>query len=368
MPAPVVGGEGVRLVDDDRPHATEEAVRVDPGGEEHRLQRLRRREQDVGRVDDEALSLRRADVAVPEPDPGADVAPVRLEPGVEVVEQGPERTQVQRAEGAPALRTGSRRPRYSERPARSGHPQPRSARAWNSGPENGWYPVGHGAESRPSKRMTPGGDQGWASRRLRRTDRAASHGAAPGARHPVTHRGTRRGDLARQQHAEARRRGRAATADAGDRQAGLLAGGETVGGCHGRTCPGRVRLCNRRRDAVVPRLPLKELDLGSETTLDPVRSPAAVAGGAAIIVTDGGVGDPPPSRGLSTVSRCAGGLRAPAHDNPATPPLLSRAWRVPAVAGAGGEAVAAPHVRAAARVAAQAGRHRVGVVVLGEGA
>jgi hypothetical protein len=47
MPTPVVAGERVHLVHHDRPQLTESLSAVDVDGHQHRLDRLRGREQDV---------------------------------------------------------------------------------------------------------------------------------------------------------------------------------------------------------------------------------------------------------------------------------------------------------------------------------
>ena len=57
MRAPVVVGEGVDLVDDDRAQAGEELAGRHPWAHEHGLERLGRDEEDVGRVGEEAAAL-----------------------------------------------------------------------------------------------------------------------------------------------------------------------------------------------------------------------------------------------------------------------------------------------------------------------
>ena len=56
MPTPVVPGESVQLVDDDRAHVAEQQLVVDFAEDEHRLEGLRRRQQDVRRVGDHAAA------------------------------------------------------------------------------------------------------------------------------------------------------------------------------------------------------------------------------------------------------------------------------------------------------------------------
>ena len=80
VPAAVVAGEGVDLVDDDGAQAGEERPVVDVGADQHRLERLRRGQQDVGRLAQDALAVAGADVAVPERDPCARASRRTLEP------------------------------------------------------------------------------------------------------------------------------------------------------------------------------------------------------------------------------------------------------------------------------------------------
>ncbi len=76
---------------------------VDTGRQEHRLQRLGRRQQDVGRIDDQALTFGWTDVTVPQPDPGTDEASVAGQAEQTIVEQGSQGTQVEGAEWPPSL-------------------------------------------------------------------------------------------------------------------------------------------------------------------------------------------------------------------------------------------------------------------------
>jgi hypothetical protein len=103
VPAAVVTREGVDLVDDRRPQVAEEDADVDAGGDEDRLKRLRRGEQHVRWLGDKPAPCRVPDVAVPQADPVAGEAHIPLQAGQEVVQQRPERTQIERAERLPAL-------------------------------------------------------------------------------------------------------------------------------------------------------------------------------------------------------------------------------------------------------------------------
>jgi len=103
VPSSVVRREGVDLVDDHGSYVSQEPMGVDAGRQEHRLQRLGRRQQDVGRIDDQALTLGWTDVTVPQPDPGTDEAGVAGQAGRKIVEQGAEGTQVEGAERPPSF-------------------------------------------------------------------------------------------------------------------------------------------------------------------------------------------------------------------------------------------------------------------------
>lgn len=82
--------EGVGLVDHHHPDVREPPVVGDAGGDQHRLERLRCGEQDVGRLREHSLALRLPDVAVPEADAAAHHRTVAVEPLVEVVQQRPQ--------------------------------------------------------------------------------------------------------------------------------------------------------------------------------------------------------------------------------------------------------------------------------------
>ena len=103
MPAAVVPGEGVDLVDDHRPQVAEQAAGIDVRRDQHHLQRLRRGEQAVGRVAEHVPPGGRGHVAVPEGRSPAQERAVPLEPNVEVVEQGLDRADVEHAQARPAL-------------------------------------------------------------------------------------------------------------------------------------------------------------------------------------------------------------------------------------------------------------------------
>ena len=65
----------MQLVDDDGPQRREEPLVVDPARYEHRLERLRCREEDVRRFCEDPAALGGPDIAVPQadgaPEPGA---------------------------------------------------------------------------------------------------------------------------------------------------------------------------------------------------------------------------------------------------------------------------------------------------------
>ncbi len=78
MPAAVVPGERVHLVDDDRPQAGEQAAVLDLEADQHGLQRLRRGQQYVRRFPQNPLPRRGRDVAVPDRDPAPQPARIGL--------------------------------------------------------------------------------------------------------------------------------------------------------------------------------------------------------------------------------------------------------------------------------------------------
>jgi hypothetical protein len=81
MPAPIVGAECVHLIDHDGLHRTEQPPRVDFHADQHRFQRLRGREQQVGRIAQDPLPGCRCHIAVPDSNPPAKPAGVLLKPG-----------------------------------------------------------------------------------------------------------------------------------------------------------------------------------------------------------------------------------------------------------------------------------------------
>ena len=103
VPAPVPGAEGMHLVHDHGPQVGEQPPVVDAGADEHRLKRLRRGEQQVGRVGEHGLAAGRRGVAVPERDPAASPGAVDLEARQQVVEQRLQRAQVDHRQAGPAL-------------------------------------------------------------------------------------------------------------------------------------------------------------------------------------------------------------------------------------------------------------------------
>ena len=103
MPASIVASEGVCLVDDDAPHVGEPALVIDAARDEHRLDRLGRGQQHVGRLGEKPVAFGLAGVPVPEADGAADEAAVAFESGVEVVEQRPKRAHVEDGQASPVL-------------------------------------------------------------------------------------------------------------------------------------------------------------------------------------------------------------------------------------------------------------------------
>ena len=66
MPAAVIPGESMNLVDDDQAKVREEAPRVDGGRDQHHLQRLGGCQQAIGRFAQDPSTCCLFDVSVPE--------------------------------------------------------------------------------------------------------------------------------------------------------------------------------------------------------------------------------------------------------------------------------------------------------------
>ncbi len=103
VPAAVVASEGVDLVDDDGADAAQERSGIDAGRDHHDLERLGRRQQDVGRFGQHPRSHRPPDVAVPQPSGATHHLRVGLQPGMQVVQQRLERADVQHRQAVPVL-------------------------------------------------------------------------------------------------------------------------------------------------------------------------------------------------------------------------------------------------------------------------
>ena len=104
MPAAVVAGEGVDLVDDDGLQAVEQHCGADALGYQHRLQGFGCGEQDVGAFTLDAAAGGRAHV--PMPGGGLPAQPLRVagDPWLQVVQEGLERADVEHGDPGPALR------------------------------------------------------------------------------------------------------------------------------------------------------------------------------------------------------------------------------------------------------------------------
>ena len=103
VPAPVVAGEGVHLVDHDRPQVRKYSPVLDPEADQHGFQRLRRGQQHVRRLAQDPLPRRCGDVTVPEGGSPSQPARVVLQPGQQVVQQRLQGADVDDRKPGPAL-------------------------------------------------------------------------------------------------------------------------------------------------------------------------------------------------------------------------------------------------------------------------
>ena len=103
MPPAVVPGEGVHLVDDDGADTSEQQGMVGREADEHRLQRFRRGQQDVRRIEPDPPALGLASVTVPELRTAAQPLCILVDPRSEVVQQCLQRAQVEHRHSGPAL-------------------------------------------------------------------------------------------------------------------------------------------------------------------------------------------------------------------------------------------------------------------------
>ena len=103
MPPAVVPGEGVHLVDDDGADTSEQQGMVGREADKHRLQRFRRGQQDVRRIEPDPPALGLASVTVPELRTAAQPLCILVDPGSEVVQQCLQRAQVEHRHSGPAL-------------------------------------------------------------------------------------------------------------------------------------------------------------------------------------------------------------------------------------------------------------------------
>jgi hypothetical protein len=87
VPTPVVAGESVEFIHDDRSHATKEAAMIDPSGDHHRLEWLWCGQKDLWWITKDTPACRFTDISVPEADPETDEGCVPLKSWFEVVEQ-----------------------------------------------------------------------------------------------------------------------------------------------------------------------------------------------------------------------------------------------------------------------------------------
>ena len=101
MPAPVVAGEGVQLVDHHRLQIPEQHARLRPARDEQHLDRLGRGQQQIGRLPHDPPPAGGADVAVPAVDPPPERIGAGAQPRLQVVQQRLDRADVEHAQPAP---------------------------------------------------------------------------------------------------------------------------------------------------------------------------------------------------------------------------------------------------------------------------
>ena len=113
VPAAVVPGERMQFIDDDDAKVREQHPVVDVGRHEHRLERLRRGEEHVRRLCEQAVPLARGGVAMPQPHASPHPRCVAGQTRLEVVEQRPQWRDVEDGKPLP-LPLGHRRQQREE--------------------------------------------------------------------------------------------------------------------------------------------------------------------------------------------------------------------------------------------------------------
>ena len=103
VPAAVVTGEGVYLIDHDGPQIGEHSAVLNPEADEHGFQRLGRGQQYVRRLPQDPLPRRGGDVTVPDGDSPSQPARVVLQPGQQVIQQRLQGADVDDRKAGPAL-------------------------------------------------------------------------------------------------------------------------------------------------------------------------------------------------------------------------------------------------------------------------
>ena len=104
MPAAVVAGKGVDLVDDHGPQVAKELLFVDPARDEHHLERLGRRQKQIGGILNDALAGGLGSVAMPEGSTAADEIAVIGQTRFQIVEEGLDRADIDHRQPPPILR------------------------------------------------------------------------------------------------------------------------------------------------------------------------------------------------------------------------------------------------------------------------
>ena len=101
MPAPVIAGERVNLIDDHRANVPEQIPRIDVWRNQHDLERLGRRQHAIRRLALNPLPCTGSHVAMPESRSPSHEAAIAREPKLQIVEQRLDRAKIKDAQALP---------------------------------------------------------------------------------------------------------------------------------------------------------------------------------------------------------------------------------------------------------------------------
>jgi len=103
MPASIVTGERMKLVDDD--HIAQQFRMVDAGGDEYCFDGLRRSEENLWGLLQHSLPRCFADIAMPQSDACADEAGISFDARCDIVQQGLQGTDIENRQTAPLFQS-----------------------------------------------------------------------------------------------------------------------------------------------------------------------------------------------------------------------------------------------------------------------